>query len=128
MKNSDQLRRALRANAAFSILTGTLGLVAASQVVELLGTGSQAIVRLVAGGLLGFAAFVLWVSFRPEPQLRTEALLISIGDFGWVAISVVLIALGLFSTGGAVSAALVALIVLGFGTAQLRARNAIASR
>ncbi len=119
----DQLRIALRANATFSIATGLFGVVAAGRVVDILGTGNELLVRLIAIGLLGFAGFVLYVSTRSVDELRAEALLISAGDFVWVLASVVLIALGLFSTGGAVTAGLIALVVLGFASSQLWARS-----
>jgi len=127
MSAEQKLRIALRANAISSGSFGIAGLAFAAQVVDLLGTGNELIVRLVAAGLLGFAAIVVHTSRSPLHRLRSEALLISLGDFGWVTASAVLIAAGLFSPAGAVVSALIAMLVFDFGIAQIytRAKTAV---
>ncbi len=125
--NSERnLRFALRANAASSALFGIGGLIFAGRVVDFLGTGNTVIVRLIAAGLVAFAAFVVYVSFQPTSELRAESLLVSLGDLGWVAASIVLIALGLFTTAGAVATGVIAAMVLDFALIQLwtRAKSA----
>ena len=123
MNHEKNLRLALRANATSSGLFGLGGLIFADQVVDLLGTGTATVVRLIALGLLGFATFVLYVSFQPTSELRGESLLISVGDLVWVASSIVLIAMGLFSTAGTIAAAVIATLVLDFAVLQLWNRS-----
>ncbi len=117
------LRIALRINAVSSGGFGLAGLIFADEAVEFLGAGNALLVRLIAAGLVAFALFVAFTSVQEIGKARREALLISIGDLGWVAASVVAIALGLFSTAGAIAAALVAALVLDFALAQLYTRS-----
>ncbi len=117
------LRIALRVNAVSSGAFGLAGLVFAGEAVEFLGAGNALLVRLIAAGLVVFAAFVAFTSMQEIGKARREALLISIGDLGWVAASAVTIALGLFTTAGAIAAALVAALVLDFALAQLYTRS-----
>ncbi len=127
MNHETKLRIALRANATSSSLFGFGGLIFADRVVDFLGAGTPILVRLIAAGLVGFAAFVVYVSIQPLPEMRSESLLISIGDLGWVAASAVLIAIGLFTTAGAVAAAVIAALILDFALIQLWARAKSAS-
>lgn len=122
-RQSNRLRWALRVNAVSSASFGLLGLAIPGRVVDLLDAGNVTIVRLVAAGLLGFAAFVAWISTRDVEVLHRESLMISIGDLGWVAASVVLVAIGVFSTGGIVATLLVAALVGDFAAAQLWTRS-----
>jgi hypothetical protein len=127
MNNEKKLRIALRMNALSSGTFGILGLIFAGEVVELLGTGNELLVRLIAAGLAGFAAFVLFVSTRPLDELKGESLLISAGDLGWVLASAVLVIFGVFSTAGTVVTVAVAVMVLDFAIIQLRTRSNIAN-
>ena len=106
-RQSNRLRWALRVNAVSSASFGLLGLAIPGRVVDLLDAGNVTIVRLVAAGLLGFAAFVAWISTRDVEALHRESLMISTGDLGWIAASVVLVAIGVSSTGGIVATLLV---------------------
>ncbi|MFW2382385.1 MAG: hypothetical protein ACN4GZ_11545 [Acidimicrobiales bacterium] len=127
MTAEHKLRFALRANAISSTSFGIAGLIFARQVVDLLGTGNQLLVRLTSIGLLGFAGFVLQAARSPLDRLRSEALLISLGDFCWVAVSFALIITGFFTAVGVVVVGLVAALVLDFGVAQVytRAKTAV---
>jgi hypothetical protein len=86
---------------------------------SLLGTDATAWVRVVGDGLVVFALFVTLVANGSARTLRRETPAISIGDVAWVIGSVVTIALGWYSTGGAVVMGLVAAMVGGFGLTQL---------
>ncbi len=123
MTDHDKLRLALRANAMSSASFGLVGLVFAGWVVDVLGAGNETIVRVLAAGLVAFAANVWWVSNQEGTTLRQQTLLISLGDIGWVVGSVAVIALGVFTTAGAIVAALVAVLVFDFAAAQLYTRS-----
>ncbi len=118
-----RLRLVLRANAGFSALSGTAALVAGGPIADFLGLDQTWLVRLVGAGLVLFAVGVLAASAKEPPRLATEALIVSLNDFGWVVGTVVVIALGLLSTGGAVAMGLIGVIVLDFGLAQLHTRR-----
>ncbi len=121
------LRIALRTNAVSSAGFGLAGLIFADRVVEFLGAGNALLVRLVAAGLVAFAAFVAFASMQAIDRVKDESLWISIGDLGWVAASVVIISLGLLTTPGAIAAGLVAALVLDFALAQLYTRAKLGS-
>jgi len=118
------LRNVLRWNAAFSVLTGLVAVLAGSGVTEQLGFGAEAVlwVRLVGVGLLAFAGMVLLIAASPAVRLVPAALEIAIADLGWVLATVAMVAAGAFSTPGAVAAGIIALVVLEFAVLQLRAR------
>ncbi len=122
---TSKLRNVLRLNAAFSLLTGLDGLLFAGWLADFLGLDADMTVwvRLVAGGLVGFAALVWFEAGGPARRMLPMAGLIAVGDLLWVAATIVIIALGVFSTDGAVLAGLVALIVAEFGMMQLRHRR-----
>ncbi len=112
------LRTILRSNATTSALGGIVAAAAPGPVDDLLGTGQLGLVRLVGIGLVLFAALVVATSRLDVGQMRRIVPGISVGDGSWVVGSVVAIALGWFSTGGAVIIGLVALMVGAFGVAQ----------
>jgi hypothetical protein len=112
------LRIVLRTNATTSGLGGAIAAVAPGPVDEILGTGQQGWVRLVGIGLVLFAGVVVATSRLDVGQMRRIVPAISAGDGSWVVGSVLAIALGWFSTGGAVVSALVAVMVGAFGIAQ----------
>lgn len=122
MRNEMGLRRALRANAIFSTVSGLSGLVAADEIVDLLGVGEAWMVRSLGVGLLLFAAAVVAVSLRPCHQLVRESMLVTVADLGWVSVSAVLIALGSFSPAGAFAIGAVAVVVCDLAVVQLWAR------
>jgi len=120
--NYTPLRRALSANAVFSLLTGSVMVISSSTVASLLGHGVEPLIFVVIGaGLLPFGAFVAWLASRstPEPLL---ALAVSIGDLIWVAGSVVLLAVAseFLKPAGLVATVVVAMFVLGFAIGQLK--------
>ncbi|NJN83022.1 MAG: hypothetical protein HC802_12570 [Caldilineaceae bacterium] len=97
-------RNVLRANAIFSVVSGLLLLLGATQVVEWLGLAGDSavlILRTMGAGLLFFAAYVGWVASR-RPINRTALKLIAALDALWILLSALLLvsgALGLTSTG-----------------------------
>jgi len=78
---------------------------------ELLGTGHPGWVRLVGIGLLGFAAFVAWLSTASIRQLKQQTLAIVVGDVSWVVASAVTVVLGWYSSTGALAVGAMALVV-----------------
>jgi hypothetical protein len=115
---SGLLRRALHANAAFSLLTGLALLAGAGPVADLLGL-HPAISMPVGAGLIVFALSVRAISLlRAIPDVLP--VLVIAGDAAWVAGSIVVIALpGLGITiAGTLLIAVVAEIVGGFAIAQ----------
>lgn len=123
--NTSTIRTAFRANAAFSLVTGTVGLAAGGWVVDQLGLGEglHILVRLIGAGLLGFAVLLLWEARQPAQRLVPTALQISVADFAWVLGTVALIVAGVFSTRGAIIAGLIAVVVDAFASLQLWGRH-----
>ncbi len=113
--NERLLRLALTANGLFSLVTGALCLVFASQLSTLffaepfvlLGFSSTQVVFELGLGLLLFAALVLWTAAQQFTN-RFRARLITIMDAGWVVTS-----LALLLVGPAVWTSLGAALVLG---------------
>ena len=119
------VQRWLRANAAFSAVTGVVATIDAGQVADGLGIGQAWLVRAVGVGLLGFA-MMLTVTARQSPAvLRRVTPVISVADFGWVLGTAVVIGFGWLSDGGSLVMALVAVVVLVLGVAQLRSARAM---
>ncbi len=124
-----RLRLALRLNAAFSTLTGIASLAAASAIADLLGVGevlgfnTDWVIRATGLGLLGFAAFLVFLAGTDADRLHRESLSISLADFGWVLGTGVLLALGLVERGGAILLGVVAVVVLDLGLMQLSGRR-----
>lgn len=113
------LRTVLRVNATTSGAGGATALVAGGAVADLLGVEQIGWVRLVGAGLVAFALVVAWVSSGPIDRLRRETSAISAGDIAWVTASATTIALGWYSTLGAIAIASVALVVGILGSLQL---------
>jgi len=118
-----RLRNALRMNTGFSLLIGLAALVAGGPIADVLGVEQVWLVRSLGAGLLGFAAFVLWVASARTTTLTPVSRLISFADFGWVAGTAALIAAGWLSTAGAIVIGLIAFVVLKLGINQLRRRT-----
>jgi hypothetical protein len=112
------LRIVLRTNATTSGAGGVIAALAPGPVDDILGTGEQGWVRLIGIGLVLFAAVVVSASRLDADQMRRIVPAISVGDGAWVVGSVLAVALGWFSTGGAVVMGVVALMVGVFGLAQ----------
>ena len=113
------LRIVLRSNASTSGLGGIVAALAPGPVAEILGTDDhQGWVRLVGLGLVLFAVLVAATSRLDAGQMCRVVPAISVGDGSWVVGSGLAIALGWFSTDGAVVIAFVAVMVGAFGVAQ----------
>ena len=115
--NATLLRRALGANALFSVSTGLLLTGAPDWTAALLGDVAPWMLRLIGVGLLLFAAFLVWVARRPAPR-ASYALLATGADLGWVAGSAVLLAFPVLSTTGVGLVVGVAGVVLVFALLQ----------
>jgi len=113
------LRRVLTVNATTSGLGGLAALVFGGAVGDLLGVDRIGWVRIVGVGLVAFAAFVLFVARSSAEILRAETPTISVGDAAWVGGTVVTIALGWYSTTGAVVMVVVGLVVGALGATQM---------
>lgn len=128
------LRAVLTTNAATSGASGAVAMVLAGPVDSMLGTEATVWVRLVGAGLVAFAAVVLLIAHGPAGRLERVTPAVSAGDAAWVIGSIVTIALGWYSTGGAAVMAMVAAMVGTFGIAQavlvhrLRSHDRVADR
>ena len=109
--DSTMLRNALRANALFSTLTGLGSLAAATKIGSLMGIAPPLIAQNGVSLLL-FAAWLTWISTRPEIPLR-QAFTVAVLDSLWVVGSVVILAgnLGNLTSGGKWIVGVIALIV-----------------
>jgi len=119
------LRTVLRANAGFSTVTGLAGLILGGPIAEMFGVDQVWLIRLLGAGLLFFAAGVFMISRTDRPILDAWSAQVSIADLGWVAGTVLVVALGWLSTTGAVVMGVIAVAVLGLGLMQLRSRSAM---
>lgn len=121
MKNqtdpSRLLRLALRANAAFSIVSGAALLAGARPIAGFIGHGRAADLAAVGGALLGFAAWLLWIAARPEISRGGARLAVAL-DLGWVLLTAVVLAAGSFNAAGRTVAVVVALLVADFALFQ----------
>lgn len=120
-----KLRNTLRLNALFSLVTGLVGLVFAGWVAGRLGLGDTGAlwVRLISAGLLGFALALAGLAGTSVRRLLPLSREVVIADLAWVAATAVLIALGAFSTSGAVIAVGLAVVVLDFALVQMWHRS-----
>lgn len=112
------LRTVLRINAATSLPTGLLALVAAPWVGDVLGVEATLLIRLVGAGLVVFAVDVLLVA--ASDRVASLAKLVSAADIAWVAGTLVLVAAGAFSALGTALMLAVAAVVGALGITQLR--------
>lgn len=111
------LRNSLRANAAFSALSGLVLSLGASPVAEAIGLGDARILLAVGLGLLGFAGYVAFLASRPEIALGA-AMAVVTADLAWVAGTGALVLLDVLSRTGATAAIVVADVVLLFALLQ----------
>ena len=119
------LRKVLLANTEFSILTGLAALIFGGPIADFLDVDQVWLIRLIGGGLLGFAAAVYTISRSSRPTLARWSREVSQADFGWVVGTIAVIALGWLSTNGAILMAGIALAVLALGLAQHHFRRAM---
>ena len=122
-----KLRNALRLNAEFSTITGAAALVAAAPIADLLGRDEVWLVRLVGGGLLGFAALAFFYSGTRTSMLYRQARDVTAADAAGVVATLVGISLGWFSTGGAITMAALAAIVSGLAARQWQTRRRLSA-
>ena len=113
----DLLRWSLRANGLFSVTSGLVFTVFAATVTERFNLPDPRVVGFVGLNLLGFAAFLFWVSSRQVIHLPT-AMAIVYMDLAWVAGTVPLVAAGWLSEFGNVAALAIAGGVLSFALLQ----------
>ena len=105
------LSESLRANCAFSTLSGLLFTFGAGTVADAIGLADARILMAVGLGLLGFAAFLATVSSRPVLDLPT-AMHVIWADLAWVVATVPVVLMDVLSSTGAVAAIAVADVVL----------------
>lgn len=118
-ENQAGLRRALRANAAFSGISG-LAIATTSLILPgILGAGTTVLYLIIGVFLIAFALRLVQLA-RGERIPRQEALMIVVGDSAWVGGSVLVIGLGLLNTLGAVLVGTTAVVVAGFAAWQAR--------
>ena len=119
---TQRLRTLLRADAALCAVTGLVAAVDAGPVAGLLGPDvSPTVVRVVGIALVLYALDLALISRAAARWQRPTALAAGVGNVVWEVATVVLVALGAFSVGGAVTALVLAAVVGGLGLLQLRA-------
>ena len=125
---SNLLRNTLRANAAFSIISGVLFIVASNGIAAFLGIKEASVFGFLDGptfililgiGVLLFGLGVLYDVTRPELR-RRDATLILAGDIAWVGISALLLLTRAlpFSTAGSWAVLITADIVTVFAIGE----------
>ena len=116
---TQRLRAAVRANAAFSGVSGLAMMIAAPFVAQSWGLGPAWLFAAIGAGVLGFAALVSRVSVQPRSALRRQAILVTAADVAWVAASGAVLAFGAPTQSGAVAVTVVAAIVALAALAQI---------
>ncbi len=110
------LRRALFANAGFSLLSGVTFVGFSDKAAGVLG-GAPSLAYFVVGVmLLGFAASVAWTAVQDD---RASALAISIADIGWVIATFVLAWVLPFTFEGVLAIGIINAFVASFAVGQL---------
>ena len=117
-----RLRTLLRVDAALCTVTGLLAAAAAAPVADLLGPDVPMTLVRVVGVVLVVCGLDLALMSRladrwQRPAVRAAAAV----NVAWEVGTVVLVAVGAFSFGGAVAALALAAVVGGLGLLQLRA-------
>lgn len=124
------LRRSLRANAAFSALSGLLFAGASETVAGAIGLAWPNALAATGLVLVGFAAVLAWLASRPAVPVR-DAMVVIWMDLAWVVGTLPLVATGVLDATGGVAALLVADVVLAFAVLQYvgvrRSRRAAAA-
>ncbi len=87
------LRRALLANAIFTLFSALALILAAGPLAVVIGLASPVPLIVIGAGLIGWAALVYRFAAR-ETLRRAEAITVIAGDALWVAASVILLAAG----------------------------------
>lgn len=91
MINTKRVRRALRLNAGFSFISGSLLCLMTQTTAEFIGIGPVWFYGLTGVGLLLFATYLVWFSGREQID-PLSVLQISLADFLWVAGTIVVFA------------------------------------
>lgn len=105
------LRQSLRANAAFSTLSGLIFIFACGAIAEFLGDLPPLLVAAVGGQLLLFAGALVWLaSLSVIPAAMVIAVIVA--DLLWVGGTIAIVYADLFTRGGTVLAILLAAVVL----------------
>ena len=111
------LRRALRGNALFSMISGALILAINRALVQFLGLPNNASLTPLGIGLLGYAAWLLWNARREKISI-VDAWIAVILDMVWVVGSYALLFAVRFSSGGKWAVVFVAELVFLFAVMQ----------
>ena len=111
------LRRALRGNALFSMISGALILAINRALVQFLGLPNNTSLTPLGIGLLGYAAWLLWNARREKISI-VDAWIAVILDMVWVVGSYALLFAVRFSSGGKWAVVLVAELVFLFAVMQ----------
>lgn len=120
-RRSADLRELLKLNAAFSAVSGAIAVLAADGLARTLGIEADWIVRLVGVALLAYAVdLAITARLRPR-QVLAFGRIAAVADAAWVVATIGLVIAGVFSAGGAVLMALVAVVVAAFAVTQWRA-------
>jgi hypothetical protein len=95
--NSSTLRKALRANAIFSTISGIGFVLLSGPIADFLGLpGSSAAILILGIVIVAFAAGLFFITSREEID-RREALAVFVMDVAWVVISAVILLTGALS-------------------------------
>jgi len=111
------LRNSLRANGAFSTLSGLAFLLGAGPVAEAIGLGDARVLAVLGVNLLGFAALLFWLAARKSLPLPAAVAVVWM-DLAWVVGTVPVVMLDLLNRTGAISAVAIADVVLLFAVLQ----------
>ena len=120
MRNEYQslLRRALTGNGLFSILSGLIGALFASELADFMGVNSVVLVA-IGLGVVGFGILTLMSAQRRQINLF-QANLTIIGDVSWVLGAAVIIMIpGLMTTQGNMLLGVVSIVVAMFALLQI---------
>lgn len=99
---SDLLRKALRGNSIFSIISGLAFTFGAAPIASFLGiTDASLVIAIMGVGIVGFAAFLWTITTKPVLN-RQIAVIVFIMDAVWVVASLIILVTDAFSlsTGG----------------------------
>jgi len=113
------IQTVLRANAASCLIFGFLFVLMPVSIAGFLGDPPVPVIFILGILLVLNGSHLVWASLRRAPAL--EILYFSAGDFLWVAVTMILIALGIWITKppGIIAALAVAAIVGLFGVLQI---------
>jgi len=118
LDSSGLLRSTLRVNAALSACSGIVLAIIPGRIDDVLDTGHPGWVRFVGIAFVVFAVDVAWLSLQQVAALRTFTPVVVAMDASYVGASLVTVAVGWYSTGGAVLVAVGAAPVAGFAVLQ----------